>query len=62
MPALDKRTWFGRVLSHHKLAGTVDYALSLALEKDFLSWESREVLLPAFHRLWAHSEVWALGR
>lgn len=44
---------FGGVLSHHKLAGTVDDALSLALEKDILSWGSKEVLMPAFHRPWA---------
>lgn len=53
---------FGGVLSHHKLAGTVDDALSLALEKDILSWGSKEVLMPAFHRPWAHSAGGALGR
>lgn len=62
MPALDKCAWFGQVLSHHELTGIVDYASFLALEKDFLSWESSEVLVPAFHRLWAHSKAWALGR
>lgn len=53
---------FGGVLSHHKLAGTVDDALSLALEKDILSWGSKEVLMPAFHRPGAHSAGRALGR
>lgn len=39
MPVLNKHGWFGQVLSHHKLAGTVVSAFSLALEKDFLSGE-----------------------
>lgn len=39
MPVLNEHAWFGQVLSHHKLAVTVVSASSLALEKDFLSWE-----------------------
>lgn len=62
MPVLNEHAWFGQVLSHHKLAVTVISASSLALEKDFLSWERRRVSMPAFHGLWAHSKVWALGR
>lgn len=54
MPALDKLAWFGQVLSHHKLSRTMDYALSLALGKDLTSWESRDVLMSAFHGLWGH--------
>lgn len=57
---MEKCAWFGGVLSH-RLAGTVDDALSLVLEKDLLSWKSKEVPMSAV-RLQAHSAVQALGR
>lgn len=63
MPVLEKHAWFRWVLSHHELAGTVNCTLSLALEKDFMSWEKHsEASVCPLRRLWAHSEVWMLGR